>query len=316
MARIVPSVKAFNRKFPNDEACREHLQTQRWGEDAFTCPRCGEEEDWGEITTRDLFECYQCGYQCSVTAGTRMQDTKLDLWDWFLAAYLILTTKKGISSEELARKLEVTQTTAYMLQQKLACTVKRRYGRALFGLVEADESYVGPPGTTRGRGTEKDQVLILVEDKDTSAGDAHVVHVTDEARETLQPEVEGRVQPGATIKTDGLRTYVNLEEIGFEHEQLITAQAEDEDAAVENLPWVHLLAANLQRVMEGVHTTYASGLLERYIALFEHRFAFRSDLWRGFLVGVGGLVQQGPVTWEQLKIGEKAGVRGATETAS
>jgi transposase-like protein len=154
-----------------------------------------------------------------------------------LAAYLILTTKKGISIEDLARKVEVTQTTAYFLQQQLACTVQRRYGRALFGLVEADESYVGPSGTTRGRGTEKDQILVLVEDKSTSAGEAHIVHVSDEALETLQPEIEGRVEPGSTIKTDGLRTYVTLEEIGFDHEQLVSANAEADDAAVENLPW-------------------------------------------------------------------------------
>lgn len=44
----------------------------------------------------------------------------------------------------------------------------------------------------------------------------------------------------------------------------------------------HILAANLQRVMDGVHSTDASGLLERYIKLFEHRFAFRSDSWTGF----------------------------------
>jgi len=206
MVRFVPGVKTFNDKFPNEAACPEHLREQRWGPKGFECPRCGEDDHGGDITTRNLFECYECGSQCSVTAGTRMQDTKLDLWDWFLAAYLILTTKTGISSEELARKVEVTQTTAYFLHQQLACTVKRRYGRALFGLIEADESYVGPSGTTRGRGTEQDQVLILVEDQDTSAGDAHIVHVSDEARETLQPEIEGRVEPGATINTDGLPT--------------------------------------------------------------------------------------------------------------
>jgi predicted RNA-binding Zn-ribbon protein involved in translation (DUF1610 family) len=78
MFRFVPSVKQFNEKFPDEQACREHLREQRWGPDGFECPRCGEDEHWGEITTRNLFECYGCHYQCSVTAGTRMQDTKLD----------------------------------------------------------------------------------------------------------------------------------------------------------------------------------------------------------------------------------------------
>lgn len=328
MTQIVPSVKRFNQKFPNEEACRAHLREQRWGKDAFECPRCGEAEHWGEISTRNLFECYACNYQCSVTAGTVMQDTKLDLWDWFLAAYLILTWKKGISSEELARRLEVTQTTAYFLQQKLACVVKRRYGRTLFGLVEADETYVGHPGSTRGRGTEKDQLLILVEDKDDTAGNAHIEHVPNAQRETLSPLIRGHVQPGSTVKTDGLPTYLNLEQMAFEHERLVSNPANEEDgheadqgdeeenSAVENLPWMHVIAANLQRVMEGVHTTYASGLLERYIALFEHRLQFRGNLWNGFLVGLDGLAGQEPMTWEELKMGEKAGVREHTEIAA
>lgn len=313
MTQIVPSVKRFNEKFPNEEACRNHLRRQRWGENGFECPRCGETEHWGEITTRNLFECYACNYQCSATAGTVMQDTKLDLWDWFLAAYLILTWKKGVSSEELARRLEVTQTTAYFLQQKLACVVKRRYGRALFGLVEADETYVGRPSSTRGRGTDKDQLLILVEDKDTSAGNAHIVHIENAQRETLSPLIKGRVQPGSTVKTDGLPSYLNIEDQGFEHARFVGDELGD---SIEDLPWMHVIAANLQRVMEGVHTTYASALLERYVALFEHRLQFRGDLWSGFLVGLEGLFQQGPLTWEELKVGEKAGVRGATEIAA
>jgi Zn ribbon nucleic-acid-binding protein len=102
-----------------------------WGPESVECPRCGEADPWGEITTRNLFECYECGYQDSPTAGTRRQTTRLDRWDWFLTAHLIPTTKKGISSKAWARKVEVTPTTAYVLQQQLACTVQRRDGRAL-----------------------------------------------------------------------------------------------------------------------------------------------------------------------------------------
>lgn len=39
-------------------------------------PEYGEDERRGEIATRGLFECDECHYQCSVTAGTRLQDTQ------------------------------------------------------------------------------------------------------------------------------------------------------------------------------------------------------------------------------------------------
>jgi hypothetical protein len=111
------------------------------------------------------------------------------------------------------------------------------------------------------------------------------VHVSEEAQETLQPEIDSRVEPGSTIKTDGVATSGTLEEIGVDHEQRVSAHAEGDAAAVETLPWMPLdalgcpgLRATCSGGWNGVHSTYASGLLERSIALFEHRFAFRSDL--------------------------------------
>ena len=55
-----------------------------------------------------------------MTAGTIFHSTKLDLIVWFQAIYLVTQTKKGISSLELSRRLAVTQTTAWKVQQKLA----------------------------------------------------------------------------------------------------------------------------------------------------------------------------------------------------
>jgi hypothetical protein len=110
---------------------------------------CNENQHWGFIKTRKRWGCYACGHQCSVTSQTIMQDTKLDLQTWFLAAYVVSTTKKGISSHELARKLDVKQETAGSLQQRLARVVSTPRGRRLFGLVEADETYVGGRGEKR-----------------------------------------------------------------------------------------------------------------------------------------------------------------------
>lgn len=156
MAELL-SLHAYMEKFGTERACWNHLRRARWGPDGFECPRCGETERWGLIETRKLFQCHACRYQCSITAGTIMQDTKLPLTTWFLAARLVLTFKKGISSHELGRQLGVCQETAWYLIQRLCRVVQRSYGRELFGLVEVDETYVGGYRGERkaGRGTTR-----------------------------------------------------------------------------------------------------------------------------------------------------------------
>jgi predicted RNA-binding Zn-ribbon protein involved in translation (DUF1610 family) len=91
----LPSLIEFVNEHPSEEDCWQFLREHRWGNNGFTCPNCGEDEHWGFIQTRKLFECYECRKQTSVTAGTILQDTKLDLQTWFLAIYHVVKTKRG-----------------------------------------------------------------------------------------------------------------------------------------------------------------------------------------------------------------------------
>jgi len=284
-------------KFADDEACREHLRQARWG-DGFECPMCSETEHWGYIKTRRLWECYECNYQCSITTATIMQDTKLPLRKWFLAAYLVFTTKKGITSHDLARKLGVKQETAWYLQQKLARVVKKRYGRELFGLVETDETYVGGKGDKPGRSTDKVLVMGLVEDKGDSAGNLHLRVLPGAARAVVEPVVLERVAWGTTIRTDGWSSYGRLQDHGYKHEPRIQVTRGD---AAENLPWVHLVFSNFKRVMGGVHTKADRAKFQAYADLFSHRFNYRATLGRGLGITLAGLGSTPVVTRREVR---------------
>ncbi len=69
----------FRDKFPDENACREHLFQIRWSE-GFHCPKCGYQHLY-HVDTRKLYECKARRYQTSVTAGTIMHKThtKLDV---------------------------------------------------------------------------------------------------------------------------------------------------------------------------------------------------------------------------------------------
>lgn len=303
----LPGILSFLQRFPDEATCWQHLRDARWP-DGFTCPMCSEDDDWIFLDERERWHCYACGHQASVTSQTILENTNLDLQTWFLAAYLVFTTKKGFSSYELARKLEVHQETAWYLQQRLAL-IAGPYARRLFGIVEVDESYIGGKRDkeTKGRSTAKAPVFGGVEDKDDSAGNLVLEHVPNAQTEAIDPHVEANVDAAALVRTDGLNTYRHLgKRTGHDHE-LVRVSQQDEDAH-EIFPWIHTVWGNLKRVLSGVHTKASRAQLQDYLDLFSYRFNHRAQLAEGLEKVLGALVQAGRVTRRQLKGGELAEV--------
>ena len=87
---------AFERLYPDEEACRKAWFAWRWPE-GFKCPRCAASE-YCEISDRQLLQCRQCRYQASLIAGTILQGTKLPMRVWSRAMHLLAQRKKGLSN--------------------------------------------------------------------------------------------------------------------------------------------------------------------------------------------------------------------------
>ena len=95
-------------------------------------------------TTRGLYQCSVCRVQTSPIAGTIFATTKLKLRIWFRALYHLTQTKQGISSIELARRLGVTQTTAWKIKHKFGQVMLGRDGaRRLCGRIGIDDASIG-----------------------------------------------------------------------------------------------------------------------------------------------------------------------------
>ena len=80
--------------------------------EGFRCPSCGHARCARVRGRARKWQCTRCSRQFSVTAGTAMRGTKLPLVKWFLAAYLMTHSKRGVSAIELARHLGVSERTA------------------------------------------------------------------------------------------------------------------------------------------------------------------------------------------------------------
>lgn len=93
-------------RFGDEDSCRDYLERLRWP-DGVQCPRC-KSRSISNIYERDQFDCNSCRYQFSVTAGTSFHDSHLPLWKWFVAIYLMVEAKKGISANQLKRTIGVS----------------------------------------------------------------------------------------------------------------------------------------------------------------------------------------------------------------
>ena len=164
-------ISVFN-QFPDQQSCIAHLEAIRWPEQAF-CPLCGSERVTrkAEKGRQGRWNCHNCTSSFNVFSGTIFQGTHISLQKWFLAISLMANAKKSLSSYQLARDLELTQRTAWYMQQRIRAAMAADDGELLQGIIEADETYVGgrprykSKDNKRGRGSGKTSVVGAVQRK-------------------------------------------------------------------------------------------------------------------------------------------------------
>ena len=133
--------------FKEEDTCKKYIAASRWGETP-TCPHCG---NVGAYVTNRGFKCKakQCGSKFTVTTGTIFENTKISLRTWFAAMYLCTAHKKGISSLQLHRDLNITQKTAWFLLHRIREMLANNETEVFEGQVEVDETYVGGKNKNR-----------------------------------------------------------------------------------------------------------------------------------------------------------------------
>ena len=246
------SLIEFQKEFQDDEACAKHIVAQRWP-DGFTCPQCGHSEAW-YLSKRHLYDCKICRFQTSVTAGTIFHKTRTPLVKWYWMIYHMAMDKVGVSIAEMQRLLDIKQyRTAWLMAHKIRKAMSDRDAQySLAGLVEMDDSFFGPKGTKRGRGSERKSTVLcavsLYRDREGEEhpGFAHMQVVDNASSNTIEDFLD-RLGCGTTtkegqdlleaIRTDGWRSYGKAAKTtDLSHYKVVLR---DPKAAGKLLPWVH-----------------------------------------------------------------------------
>lgn len=111
------SVREFLERFPDDDACLQHVMEVRYGLHR-PCAKCLNFSTFHRLSDRPAYSCAHCGHHVYPCAGTIFQDTRTPLQSWFYAIYLFVTTRHGVSGKELQRTLGVTYKTAWRIGQR------------------------------------------------------------------------------------------------------------------------------------------------------------------------------------------------------
>jgi transposase-like protein len=97
-------------------------------------------------------------------------------------------------------------------------------------------------------------------------GRVRLALIPDASAGSIVPLVKDNVVPGATVISDGWRTYQALKKEGFNH--IISTKKSDDDL----LPHVHMVVSLLKRWLLG---TYQCGVQKKYLGFYLDEYVFR-----------------------------------------
>src|SRR6201981_2814353 len=215
------TLRQFQTDFATEQACQQYLTACRWP-DGFSCPRCGHERAYA-LVNQGRHQCARCRHQVSLTSGTVLHRTKIPLTNWFWAAYLMTTDKRGVSALLVQRQLGMSRyETAWMMLHRLRRTMVNGTREPLHGEVEVDETWVGGEqaglrGSRQLKGRRAALVLVAVEKRGRGSGRVRMKVIPDFKAKTIIPFLHQNVSLGSTIYTDGLKSFAGLNEVGFKH---------------------------------------------------------------------------------------------------
>lgn len=207
--------------FSDKQNAIDFIVALRWA-DGVTCPHCQSKELY-YVKTRFLWQCKGCKKQFTVKVGTIFEDSALGLDKWLCAIWMIANAKNGISSYEIARALGVTQKSGWFMLHRIRLAMQEGSIEKLSGDVEADETYVGGRAETmhnwkrlangvQGRGTVGKAIVFGVLQRNTKEQNSKVKVgvVKNTKKRTLQAEINNKVETGASLYTDTLKSYEGL----------------------------------------------------------------------------------------------------------
>ena len=281
--------------FHNEAEAFKYLESVLWA-DGVVCPHCGvvggRVYDLAGVRGREskkspegalrygLKKCGECRKQFTVKVGTVFEHGRMPLHKMLQAVYLMTSSKKGISTHQLHRVLEITYKSAWFLTHRIR-EAMRSGDLAPFGgeggVVEIDETFIGKKkGAKVQRGPHhKMCVLSLVH---RESGQSRCFVIDRVSRDEIMPIVMRNVERETYIMTDEAYIYRGAFRPLFLGHGRVNHQLGEYGRGRIHTNTVEQYFSIFKRGMKGVYQHCSEKHLHRYVAEFEFRYNNRVAL--------------------------------------
>lgn len=279
--------------FKDETKAREWLEARVWPSGPV-CAHCGNANPEkitkleGKAHRPGLYQCNEpeCREQFTVTVGTVFERSKLPLTKWLAALFLLTSSKKGLSTHQIHRMLDVSYKSTWFMTHRLR-EAMRTGGLAPLGgegkVVEADETYFGKPETPhvssqrQGRPYRHPKrntrpIVALVE----RGGRVRTFHVPVANQTTVQNIVRENIVRESRLHTDESRLYLGMDQ-DFRHDT-VKHTAKEYVRGDVHTNTVEGYFSIFKRGMRGTYQHCAEKHLHRYLAEFDFRYNNRIAL--------------------------------------
>ncbi|WP_374425346.1 IS1595 family transposase [Paracoccus sp. (in: a-proteobacteria)] len=299
-------MSVLSKPYMHDEAAAfAHVESIIWP-DGPVCPHCGNcgkvyvltgvrskpsKRNPEGVERHGLKKCAECRKQFTVRIGTIFEESHIPLHKWLQAIHLMVSSKKGISSHQLHRVLEITHKSAWFMSHRIREALRSddavNFGSG-GGVVEVDETFIGTK-QKKAKGARgyahKNAMLSLV---DRTTGRAKSIVVDNVTKATLLPILRENIAREATVYTDEAKQYTGIDNDFAEHD-FTTHSKGEYGRGVVHTNTIEGYFSIFKRGMKGVYQHCGKKHLHRYAAEFEFRYNNRSgngvkDVERGMIV--------------------------------
>jgi transposase-like protein len=269
------SLVEFFKKYPDEDSAIRYFESLRW-ENGVKCPYCGSLNV--SACKRPMpHRCRACRKHFSVRVNTILEDSKLPLQKWLLAIYILVNSKKGISSIQLSEYLNVTQKTAWFLAHRIRESWIAD-SEKFSGIVEVDETYVGGLEKNKhkdkklhaGRGMIGKFPVVGIKAR---IGKVKAFAVEKTNASTLENIIRKNVVVGSSVFTDEARAYNNLP--NYRHENVKHDSGEYVKRKMIHTNGIESFWAVLKRGYYGIYHKWSDKHLQRYVNEFCSHFNMR-----------------------------------------
>lgn len=217
------SIFEFQSKFPDNESCYQYLYDLKWEGKEFECRKC----KWTNACKGNgdyKRKCTRCHAQESCTAGTLFHKCKFSILKAFWIVYYVSTTKGGISTTDLQRKLDLRQKTCWLFKRKVMEAMKSSKQHPMEGKVEVDEFVVGgkEKGVKGRKSGAKKKVVIAVEHKTKGISRIYAKVIDRYSKAEILPFMKDHISEEAKLVTDKWTAYKNIKDSFPNHKAILS----------------------------------------------------------------------------------------------